>query len=266
MNEKDFKNGFKTPKTRMPVKTEKPSLKIVALLTGRGGSSLKDKNILKVSGKPLLYYPAKAAIDSRFIDDYYVSSDSQKILDAAKKIGYIPIKRPQKISKANSQHGDVIKHGLDFLKKKGIIPDILVVLLANTVVVKTKWIDDCIEALITDKSLTTVAPVYPDSDHHPFRSKKIGKNGLCEPFFNFSGKKISTNRQDLDPSFFFCHNFWVLRGDNLDKVAGGQPPWAFMGNKIKPYIIKGGYIDVHDMKDLEESRRWLKKYGHLQEI
>ena len=32
----------------------------VALLTGRGNNTLKDKNILEVCGKPLLTYPAEA--------------------------------------------------------------------------------------------------------------------------------------------------------------------------------------------------------------
>ena len=34
---------------------------IVALLTGRGNNTLRDKNVLPVLGKPLLYYPAMAA-------------------------------------------------------------------------------------------------------------------------------------------------------------------------------------------------------------
>ena len=36
-------------------------MKVVALLTGRGNNTLKNKNILPVLGKPLLYYPAVAA-------------------------------------------------------------------------------------------------------------------------------------------------------------------------------------------------------------
>jgi CMP-N,N'-diacetyllegionaminic acid synthase len=36
-------------------------MQIAALLTGRGNNTLKDKNILPVFGKPLLYYPCQAA-------------------------------------------------------------------------------------------------------------------------------------------------------------------------------------------------------------
>lgn len=240
------------------VKPKIKKLKISALLTGRGGSSLKDKNVLKILGKPLLYYPAKAALDSEFIDDYYVSSDDKKILSTAERLGYTPVKRPKSISGSRAQHIDAVKHGIDFISKVSEKPDIIVVMLANTVVVKREWIDECIKILLDDKTLTSVSPVYGNSDNHPFRAKRIDKKGLLQPFFNFKGKKVSTNRQDLDPSYYFCHNFWVLRTSNFDK-AGGQAPWTFMGNRIKPYDIKGSYIDVHDVEDIEESKKWLKR-------
>ena len=53
-------------------------MKIVALLTGRGNNTLKDKNVLPVLGKPLLYYPAMAAKTCSLITDFYVSSDDEK--------------------------------------------------------------------------------------------------------------------------------------------------------------------------------------------
>lgn len=55
-------------------------MKIAALLTGRGNNTLKDKNVLPVLGKPLLYYPAMAAKTCNLITDFYVSSDDEKIL------------------------------------------------------------------------------------------------------------------------------------------------------------------------------------------
>ena len=62
-------------------------MKIVALLTGRGNNTLKNKNILPVLGKPLLYYPAMAARKCHLISDFYVSSDDPKILGAASLCG-----------------------------------------------------------------------------------------------------------------------------------------------------------------------------------
>ena len=61
--------------------------KISALLTGRGNNSLQDKNILDVLGHAVLYYPAHAARQSRYITEWYCSSDDEKILREAEKEG-----------------------------------------------------------------------------------------------------------------------------------------------------------------------------------
>ena len=244
----------------MNINNGKNKTSVVALLTGRGGNTLRDKNVIPILGKPLLYYPAVAAHESKLIDDYYVSSDDEKIIKAAEEVGYKPIKRPESISGPQAQHEDALRHALDFMDKSIGRPDVLVVLLANTVTVKTEWIDDCIKQILEDDSITAVAPVYEDSDHHPFRAKRINKDGFFEPFFDFSNKHISTNRQDLDPSYFFCHTFWVLRANNFDNTEG-QQPWKFMGHKIKPYIMKEKTFDVHEIEDIYHSEKWLKENG-----
>ncbi len=93
-------------------------MKTIAILTGRGGSNLKDKNILKINGIPCLRYPCDAAKKVKGIDKFYSSSDDEKILKLTSKLGYESIKRPRTISKSNSKHVDVIKHALKIIKKK----------------------------------------------------------------------------------------------------------------------------------------------------
>lgn len=233
-------------------------MNIAALLTGRGNNTFEDKNIQPVLGRPLLHYPALAAKKSAQISSFYVSSDCVKILDAAAQVGYSKIERPDELSQPNSQHIDAITHALGHITtEKGEKPDILVVMLANSVTIKTEWIDRCISFLYEDNSLSAAAPVYREMDHHPYRAKKLSDEGLCEPFFEFGDRKISTNRQDLEPCYFFSHNFWVLRVKSFES-GQGQQPWYFMGNRVKPLIIDEAF-DVHEKSDLAKSEEWLLK-------
>lgn len=234
-------------------------LTITALLTGRGGSALVNKNILRVLNKPLLAYPAEAAKRSRYITSFYVTSDDTRILKTAGAIGYKKIQRPKHLSTAGSQHSDVIMHAIRKIREETrLIPDILVILLANSASIKTGWIDACIEEVLKDKNISAVVPVCEDLDHHPFRAKRTDRNGFLTSFFNFMGKKISTNRQDLEPSYFLCHNFWVLNTKKSIFSRGGQPPWTFMGNRVKPFVVKD-CCDIHARSDLKKTEEWILK-------
>lgn len=234
-------------------------LKTTALLTGRGNNSLKDKNILKVLGKSLLYYPAHAARMAKSIDSWYCSSDDNKILEAAQEEGYTPIMRPPEYALPNAQHIDCILHALQFMKQNDDLSDILVVLLANNVSVKSQWIDDCVRIKKEHAETTAVVPVYEDNDHHPLRAKTINNDGFLELYEKDVPETISTNRQDLPRCYFLSHNFWVLDVPYLLSGKHGQQPWYFMGDKIFPYLIDES-VDVHQKVDLLVAEEWVRKY------
>lgn len=236
-------------------------MKIAALLTGRGNNTLKDKNVLPVLGKPLLYYPAMAAKTCNLITDFYVSSDDEKILKAASDCGYKKIVRPVELAAPTSQHVDAIRHALGVMKQDGVEPDILVVLLANSGIVKTEWIEESITQLLKDEALSASVPVLLEMDNHPYHSKRLREDGCLDTWFDFRGKNISTNRQDLPMNFVLCHNFWTLNLKNsLYSSTEGQQPWTFMGSNIKPIVVEESF-DVHDEDDIRRTEKWLLEEG-----
>ena len=232
-------------------------MKICCLLTGRGNNTLKDKNVLNVLGHPVLYYGANAAVKSGVFDHLYCSSDDDKILDEAHKIGFEKIVRPLELASPTAQHVDCIYHALDEMKKNGYIPDIICVLLANNVTVTSKMIKECIEILKNDyDNISSVCPVYIDNDHHPLRCKKIVDGKLVS--YIDTNKPISTNRQDLPQCCFLAHNFWVINTKKLLNKEFGQGPWVFLGPNVIPYIIEES-IDIHDSLDLLKASYWVEK-------
>lgn len=233
-------------------------MKVTALLTGRGNNTLKDKNILDILGNPVLYYPANAARKAKLIGKLFCSSDDEKILCEAEKLGHIPIKRPAELALPTSQHVDCIFHALGVMERMGELPDILVVTLANNVTITSSWIDDCVKMMMNDMRISAVVPVYQDNDHHPLRAKTIGANGRLEMYEKGISGKVSTNRQDLPACYFLSHNFWVLNVKKLLESNGeGQQPWGFMGTNIAYYEISES-IDIHKPIDLLIAKEWIR--------
>ena len=230
------------------------SKEVIALMIGRGGSSLKDKNILPVLGYPLLQWAASAAIRSKYIGRYYISSDCNKILHAAEEVGYSPILRPDYLSTDTAQSCDAVYHALELIEAEGKA-NIIVVQHANVGTITEKIIDECVETLITDPEISAIVPCHECSEYHPFRAKKVGSGGNLEPYINNNGE-VSANRQDLPKALFFDHSVWVLRADSVKNMGKGQPPWPCMGNKIKPYVTEGCF-DVHTFDDIKKTEDWI---------
>lgn len=233
-------------------------MKVTALLTGRGNNTLKDKNVLDVLGHPVIYYPAHAGKMAKTVDSYYCSSDDEKILNAALEEGYTPIVRPLELALPTSQHIDSIMHAINTIKTKEELADIIVVILANNVTIKSEWIDKCVKMMQDDMTISAVVPVYEDNDHHPLRGKRV-VNGRLEMYEQNVEGKISTNRQDLPNCYFLSHNFWVLNTRLLLESKGeGQQPWGFMGNNIAYFEIDES-IDIHKEIDLYIASKWIEE-------
>ena len=88
----------------------------------RGGSKgLKNKNLKKLNGKPLLQYSIDLAKKIKFIKKIFVSTDNKKIENYARKNNIYVIKRPKKISGDHSKEIDAWKHAIKYLSKKKIL-------------------------------------------------------------------------------------------------------------------------------------------------
>lgn len=63
-------------------------MKTVAFIPARGGSkSIKDKNIMPLNGKPLIYWTVLACVNAKSIEKVFVSTDSDKIKQTVESFG-----------------------------------------------------------------------------------------------------------------------------------------------------------------------------------
>lgn len=101
-------------------------IKIHAIILARGGSKgIKNKNIIKVNKKPLIYWSIKASLKSKKISDTWVSSDNFRILKFAKKYGAKIILRPKKLSTDVASSDSAWVHAINEIKKKNQITHVV---------------------------------------------------------------------------------------------------------------------------------------------
>jgi CMP-N-acetylneuraminic acid synthetase len=102
---------------------------IYALVPARSGSKgIKDKNIIPVLGKPMMAHSILQGLESEYINEVFVSTDSEKYAEIAREYGaHVPFMRPAEISGDMSTDFEVFDHFVSFLDENGeTIPDILV--------------------------------------------------------------------------------------------------------------------------------------------
>ena len=94
----------------------------IAVIPARFGSKrIKKKNIKTFYSKPMIFWAIKRIKESKLFDFVCVSSDSNKILNIAKKCGVeILIKRPINLSDDITPTKPVIIHAIEYLEKMKI--------------------------------------------------------------------------------------------------------------------------------------------------
>ena len=115
---------------------------ITAIIPARGGSKgLPGKNIKDINGKPLISWSIKSALESKLIDEVYVSTDDLVIKKCALEYGAKVDDRPVHLASDTATTIEVLK---DFILRHSEI-ETLVVLQPTSPVRDSDLIDNCIK-------------------------------------------------------------------------------------------------------------------------
>ena len=164
----------------------------IAIIPARRGSKgLPNKNILKLSGIPLIAHTIIAAKKSDCFKRIIVSSDCDEICNIAEKYGALSVKRPSEISGDNALTVDAVIHACNFFKCKS---NDIVVLLQPTSPMRT--CDDIKQSITLFNSKKKIASVISvnEARHHPYKSLIVNDKYL-EPLRNITD--LSSPRQIL---------------------------------------------------------------------
>jgi len=90
-----------------------------AVILARGGSKgIPKKNIIDFCGSPLIYWTIKQCMDSNYIRDIWVSSDSEEILNYSEQFGARTIFRPIEISGDKASSESSWLHAIDVIENE----------------------------------------------------------------------------------------------------------------------------------------------------
>jgi N,N'-diacetyl-8-epilegionaminate cytidylyltransferase len=148
-------------------------MKIYAFIFARGGSKgLPNKNIKCLGNVPLIGHSINIANKSKYIQDVYVSTDSQIIKDIALKFGAkVPFLRPKELATDTSSEKDSWIHMINNIDNFDIFISLPTVSPLRTI----KDVDSCIEKFINKKPHNT--PDYDmitiDNEGYVIKSDKI---------------------------------------------------------------------------------------------
>ncbi|NYT06559.1 MAG: cytidylyltransferase [Methanomicrobiales archaeon] len=242
---------------------------IGALLIGREGSQgFPGKNTYPVLGRPLMEYPLLAAKNAAFVDEVYVSTDSETIKEIGRRHGARIIDRPPELCTNTALGEHVFVHGYrairDDARAQGGDLELLVLLHCNSPTILAETLDSGIEALRGNPDLDSAVTVSRYNMWSPLRARKIAGDGLLHPFVPFEvfgdPSRLNCDRDSQGDVWFADMGASIVRPRCLEDIEHGLLPQKWMGQKIYPLQQWGG-CDVDYEWQIPQVEFWLRKHG-----
>jgi len=219
---------------------------ILGLITARGGSKgLPGKNVRLLGGKPLIAWSIEQGLQSKYLDQVIVSTDSDEIAELAGKCGAeVPFMRPKALATDEAKSIDVIIHALDFYKEKGMEFDYLMLLEPTSPLREVEDIDRCIESLIGHADAESIVSVARIEGVHPDFTVIINRDGFIRKMDGSADFAI-IRRQELTDLYFFEGTIY------LSEVGVLFSKKSFYHDKTLAYVVpRWKSLEIDELQDL----------------
>jgi CMP-N-acetylneuraminic acid synthetase len=238
---------------------------ISALVIGREGSEgFPSKNVSDVLGRPLCWYPIRAAQEADHVDSVYVSTDFDEIASVARQMGANIIERDPALATSDASAYDVFKDGfkhIDDTEDSDI--DALALLLCNSPTLTAKRLDDGIISLLENDDLDSVVSASRYNMHNPLRARKYSDGKLVPYVQPEEIEGASPNRDTQPDTYFIDGSFFVIRPRCLEDEIG-HLPYKWIGDDVGLVKNQAG-LDIDYRWQVPQARHWLRKHGFSEE-
>lgn len=217
----------------------------ISLICARGGSKgLPNKNIYKLSGKPLIAWSIEIAKKVKKISRVIVSTDSEEIAKVALDAGAeVPFIRPPELATDSSPEWMVWRHAINYLEEEGEANFGLVVLPATSPLRNISDVEKCISEFENYK--TDIVISVTEAHRSPyFNMIMVDDNGFSS--LVIKPKKALTRRQDSPEVFDMTTVAFIA---SIPFVKSNSH--IFDGKVRSVYIPRERSIDIDTAYDME---------------
>jgi CMP-N,N'-diacetyllegionaminic acid synthase len=219
-----------------------------------GSKSIKNKNIKKINGKPLIYYTLSIASRLKKIKKIIFSSDSQRYLNIAAKYTTIDSHlRSKKNSKHLSTDYDVFKEYIvQKLKRDESLPEFFLHLRPTTPVRNLKTLNNLINTFQKNSQKYSALRSVSELENPGYKTVIFKKKKLFSLFYkSFDLKIINKARQTYQKSYIPNGYADIIKTENLIKKS-------LHGSKVFGYIIKEFNSDIDNINDFKRTKLYLE--------
>jgi CMP-N-acetylneuraminic acid synthetase len=220
--------------------------KILAIIPARSGSKrLPNKNMLSLSGKPLIQWTIEAALLVDEIDDVIVSTDSEDIAKFAKLQGAkVPFLRPDNISGDTATSVDVAENAINFFKKLGVTYEYILLLQPTSPLRKAEHIE---EAIVLQKThLASGVVSVCECEHSPLWTNTLDESLSMDNFLT-DFVKNNTRSQDLATYYRLNGAIYLVNTESFLKEKN-----LFLSENLLAYKMSlEDSIDIDNLMDFK---------------
>lgn len=212
---------------------------ILALIPARAGSKgIKNKNLVLLDNKPLIYHTIQAAKNSKYINKIVVSSDGDSILKYANEQNVETLQRPKELALDNTKSHEVVMHAI-----KNYMQFDTIILLQPTSPFRNSYDIDNAFKIFLDSNANALISVT-EYDNKILKAFIVNENnelkGICNDEFPFM------LRQELPKTYMSNGAIYIIKRD----LFINNP--TFLPSNTSFYVMdEKSSIDIDTQKDLE---------------
>ena len=227
-------------------------MKNIAIIPARSGSKgLKDKNIMRLNGKPLLAYSIEAALKSKCFDTVMVSTDSKKYAKIAEEHGAeVPFLRSKETSKDSASPWEVVKEVLENYRALGKEYDTFTLLQPTSPLRTAKDIRNAYVEKKEKNANAVVSMCELECSMHLVNMlpKSLSRKGFI------SDEQYNKRRQEIKPYYRFNGAIYI------SKVKTFMKHMNIYNDRCYAYIMdRSRSYDIDDKNDMKIVEALLKK-------